>query len=123
MQSRLKAARMDPLSARLIIDRQIKESDDGYRWRFDPRLRTASAQYQTEAQVHAILGAVTCPALTVVADQGFLCNRTDTAGRLEQLKNHTSEHLTGHHHLHMDSPEPVAAAINRFLGTTPALGG
>jgi hypothetical protein len=31
--------------------------------------------------------------------------------------------LPGHHHLHMDTPEPVAAAINRFLDAMPALGG
>lgn len=123
VQSRLNATRMDPMSARLIIDRQMKQSDDGYRWRFDPRLRTASAQYQSEAQVHAILGAITCPTLTVVADDGFLARRSETADRLAQLKHHTSVNLTGHHHAHMDTPEPVAAAVNRFLGTTPEMGG
>jgi len=122
-QSRLKAARMDTASASLIIDRQLQSSNDGYRWRFDPLLRSSSAQYQTEAQVQAILNAIECPALTVIAETGFLNNRPQTSERLSSLKNNTVVHLSGHHHVHMDSPEPVAAAINRFFDTVPALGG
>jgi pimeloyl-ACP methyl ester carboxylesterase len=121
--TRLKAATMARLSARLIIDRQVRQDDDGYRWRFDPRWRMASPQYQTEAQVRAILGAVSCPALTVIAEDGLLASREDTEARLACLRSRQSVTLPGHHHLHMDTPEPVAAAINRFLDAVPALGG
>jgi len=122
VDARLKAARMANSSARLIIDRQLSRSDDGYRWRFDPRWRFASPQYLTESQVEAILGAISCRTLTVVADDGFLANRPETATRLACLKEHQSLRLPGHHHLHMDTPEPVAAAINQFLGAMPDLG-
>ena len=121
--ARLKAAKMHTASAKLIIDRQVIEDEDGLRWRFDPALRMASYQYQTEEQVHAILSAISCPTLSVVANQGYLATRNETAERLAQIRHHTTVSLTGHHHLHMDTPEPVAAAINQFLGTTPALGG
>jgi len=120
---RLNAAKMHPASAKLIIDRQTKPSGDGYIWRFDKRWRYASPQYQTEEQVQAILSAIPCPTLAVLADNGYLAGRDTTDVRLgciEQLETIT---LPGNHHVHMDTPEPVAAAINRFLGTTPAMGG
>ena len=119
--ARLRAARMAPASARLIVERQLAPAPGGgWRWRFDPRLRAASAQYQTEAQVRAVLGAVACRTLTVIATEGFLASREDTEARLSHLADRTSLTLPGHHHVHMDTPEPVAAAMNRFLGTTPA---
>lgn len=122
VNARLKAARMATSSARLIIDRQLSKSEDGYRWRFDSRWRHASPQYLTEAQVHALLSAIACKTLSVIADDGFLTSRSETSSRLACLTNHQSITLPGHHHLHMDTPEPVAAAINRFLETLPDLG-
>ncbi len=123
VDSRLRATTMHTASAKLIIDRQLNRLDEGYSWRFDPRWRYASPQYQTEEQVHAVLNAVSCPALTILADEGFLVNREATDARLACFESHETIMLPGHHHVHMDTPEPVAAAINRFLQTTPDLGG
>lgn len=123
IKARLKAAKMHPSSARLIIDRQLSSTDDGYQWRFDSRWRHASAQYQTQAQVHAVLSAITCKTLTIMAENGFLASRSDTSERFACLQSHQGLILPGHHHLHMDTPEPVATAINRFLEALPDLGG
>jgi len=123
VEARLRSANMDRMSARLIIDRQLSESDDGWRWRFDPKLRVSTAHRLTEAHVNEINSQITCPVMTILANEGFLTSREKTEDRLALIKNHESVWLPGHHHLHMDTPEPVAAAINRFLGTTPALGG
>ncbi|MFK8082138.1 MAG: alpha/beta fold hydrolase [Granulosicoccus sp.] len=123
IDSRLRAAKMLPASARLIIDRQLIQVDGGYAWRFDKRWRYASPQYQTEEQVQAVLQAIACPALAVLGDAGYLVGRENTDIRMACIEQLESITLPGHHHLHMDTPEPVAAAINRFLRTTPALGG
>jgi len=123
INSRLRSAKMNTNSARLIIDRQLAQFDDGWRWRFDPKLRVATAHRLTEAHVRAINASIQCPVLTIIAKDGFLSSREQTASRMELIKDHRSVTLTGHHHLHMDTPEPVSAAINQFLGTTPALGG
>ena len=123
VDSRLRAAKMSPAAAKLIIDRQVEKTTDGYRWRFDKRWRLSSPMYHTEEQVRAILQAIECPVLTVLADDGFLAGRDNTSERLACIEQRESITLPGNHHLHMDTPEPVAAAINRFLGTVPALGG
>jgi len=123
IDARLRAAKMQPSSAKLIIDRQVEKTADGYRWRFDKRWRYTSPQYMTEEQVQEILSSIECPVLSVIADEGYLADRQDTEHRLDCIKQHEVIVLTGHHHLHMDTPEPVAAAINRALKTLPAMGG
>jgi pimeloyl-ACP methyl ester carboxylesterase len=120
--ARQKAATMNQASARLIIDRQLCKTDSGFQWRFDPRWRLASPQYLTEEQVLAILSTVQCPVLTILAQDGYLVGKSSTNHRLDRLANGQNITLTGHHHLHMDTPEPVAANINRFLETKPDLG-
>jgi len=123
IKTRLRSAKMNLNSARLIIDRQLAEFDDGWRWRFDPKLRVSTAHRLTEAHVRAVNEAIQCPVLTIIAKEGFLTSREQTASRMDLIKDHRSVMLGGHHHLHMDTPEPVAAAMNQFLNTTPALGG
>lgn len=123
VSTRLRSAKMALSSARLIIDRQLAEFEDGWRWRFDPKLRVSTAHRLTEAHVREVNQHIVCPVLTILAKDGFLTSREQTASRMELIKDHRSVLLAGHHHLHMDTPEPVAAAINQFLGTTPALGG
>lgn len=123
VEARLTAARMATASAKLIIDRQVRETDSGFKWRFDTRWRLASPQYQTEEQVHAVLSAVGCKTLAIVADDGFLAKRKKTEERLNCLPIKEIVTLPGNHHLHMDTPEPVALAVNRFSGTLPPMGG
>ena len=123
IDARLRAAKMHVASAKLIIDRQLEKTTQGYKWRFDKRWRYASPQYLTEEQVQHILKAITCPVLSILADDGFLIGRDNTEQRLACFKHHEQILLSGHHHVHMDTPEPVAAAINRFHGTLPAMGG
>jgi len=123
VDSRLKAAKMQRVSAELIIRRQLVETDSGLMWRFDPALRNSSLAYMDEAHVEEGLAAIECPAHVVVASDGFIIKREETAARLGRIKQLEITELPGFHHIHMDTPEPVAAAINRFLGTHPALGG
>ncbi len=123
VDARLRSAKMETISARLIIDRQVSEFGDGWRWRFDPALRISTAHRLTNEHVKAVNESISCPVLTIVAKDGFLTSRPETAERMAQIKNHKTVTLAGHHHLHMDTPEPVAAAVNQFLGTRPALGG
>ena len=115
VEARLSATKMLPTSAKLIVERQLIETDEGYQWRFDRQLRLASAAYYTEPQVQEILKAVQCPVLCVIAVDGYIVNREEMDSRLAMLKNKTVQKIAGFHHLHMDSPEAVANVVNEFL--------
>ena len=112
---RLRHARMERASARLIMERQVETVDGGVRWRFDPALRHASAEYRTEAQVLAVLGAIRCPTLVVLAEDGLPLRRDDASARLDAIPDVRRVVLPGAHHVHVDSPAPVADAIRDFL--------
>lgn len=119
IEARQRAAGIEHEAARLIVGRQLVADDDGYRWRFDPALRMASAHYLTEAQVLALLQQVACPTLCIIARQGFPIARRETAGRLETLRHARVEQLAGQHHVHMEAPAAVAAMVNRHLADLP----
>ena len=112
---RLRNARMARGSAQLIMQRQCEPVADGVRWRFDGALRHASAEYRTEAQVLAALGAIACPTLAVLAEDGYPLSRPGSETRLAAVPGLRTVRLPGHHHLHMDDPAPVADAIAAFV--------
>ena len=113
--SRLAAAKMSTASAQLVVERQLRPTDDGYKWRFDSRFRHASSLYLTEEQVSALLQSVSSPTLAVLADDGLLNNIDQVQKRLKQLANVTIEHVPGNHHMHMDEPEPTGQLLQAHL--------
>jgi len=119
IDSRLRANKMTQDSARLIIERQLKKVSVGgdikWQWRFDSKLRVTSPSYFTEAQVQAVIAAIECQTLCILADDGYLTDRAETNERLSKLKNLQIRTLKGNHHLHIDTPQPVADEINLFL--------
>ncbi|OED36771.1 hypothetical protein AB833_25490 [Chromatiales bacterium (ex Bugula neritina AB1)] len=115
IEARLRANKMEYHSARLIVERQLTRTDKGYVWSFDRKLRVASARYFTEQQLHAVLKAVECPVLCILAQQSFVINNSATRDRLDKIRNLTLCELPGNHHLHMDTPEPVGGQIRYFL--------
>ena len=115
--SRLRANTMKTESAKLIVERQLEKSANGYQWSFDRKLRVASAHYYTEPQVETILAAIPCPVQCILADQGYMLKHKHTDSRLQHINNLRLQTLPGHHHLHMDTPETVADSINEFLST------
>lgn len=113
--SRLRANQMLESSAKLIVERQLKPVDGGYQWRFDPRHRMRSALYQTEPQILAVLGAIPCPTVCVLSEDGYPLQREQTLYRLDAMKNLELHRIPGHHHVHMDTPELVAPLLNHFM--------
>ena len=112
---RMKAVTMTEPAARLIVERQLKPDQNKLRWGFDNKARAASPSYFTESQVQAILSAIQCPVLCVIAEQGYLVKHQHLKQRTACVKQLEKQYLPGNHHLHMDNAEPVAEVINRFL--------
>lgn len=120
VRARMLANQLDEASARLLVERGVRPVAGGWSWRSDPRLMLPTAVRMTEEQVRDVLGAIQCPAQVIYATpaQPYFPEpeRSQRAALLAHGRLHT---LPGHHHLHMDQPEAVAAVIRDFLGTIP----
>lgn len=99
-------------SARLLVERGLRKVDDGYEWSSDPRLTLTSAIRLSESQVCAYLAGIRCPTRLVIADPPMpfvdvehMLERTRIVPGLRHVR------LPGTHHLHMESPQEVAAAL------------
>lgn len=114
--ARLQATRMAPESARALIDRGLLAVEGGHVWSSDPRLLLTTPARLGEAQVQEWIAAVQAPTLLVAAAEhpAYFDPATRDA-RLALLREPRSVILPGHHHLHMDTPVPVAEAIRGFL--------
>lgn len=108
-----------PLSkeaALALVPRSMRRQGNGLVWRTDPRLRHPSALMMTEEQVQASLAAVRTPCLFVKGVEGLLAERKNLSGREHLIPGLKTTEVPGGHHCHLDGdPEPVVAAIERFL--------
>ena len=115
VSARLTATTMERHSAQLIVERSLIETDGGYTWRFDPKIRLPSPSYLSNEQVQACFEQIHCPALLVLAENGVPHVRHHAEERLSWLSKGVLHTLPGNHHLHMDEPESVAAAVRKFV--------
>ncbi len=102
-------------SAETLVRRSVKRSGDGFAWRSDPRLTHPFPQYFTNEVMLAFLRGITAPVLLITAEDGTLRKRIYFQPRCNAIKDLRMVTLPGHHHLHLDNPAPVAAAISSFL--------
>jgi pimeloyl-ACP methyl ester carboxylesterase len=117
---RAEVGKMSEDSARLLVERGSRASDERFVWRSDSRLRITSRQYFDEAVVHAYLRNISCPTLLLRAEEGWPVDPEMMRARREQISGLRFEKLPGHHHLHMDDPAPTAAAVKAFWQSLPA---
>jgi pimeloyl-ACP methyl ester carboxylesterase len=104
--------------ARLLVERNMQQVEQGFVWRSDPRLRIPSALYMTQAQVEAFVANIKVPTLIIYATDGPWENYPVLGDRVELVENKTLEPLQGGHHLHMTNPDNVRDRIIEFLVKT-----
>lgn len=120
VRARVQAGGIDEAAARLLVERGIAparlDDRDGFTWRSDPRLTRDTAVRLSEAQVRDLLRAIECPARVIFAEpaQSYFPDALRRA-RFECLQQGELVLLDGGHHLHMEQPLAVAAAIGGFL--------
>jgi pimeloyl-ACP methyl ester carboxylesterase len=102
-------------SAAVLVRRSVKRKGDVYHWQSDQRLKRPYPQYFTNEVVLAFLQGITAPVLLIAAEDGPLRKRPYFESRCNAVQNLQIVTLPGHHHLHLEDPEPTAKAINRFL--------
>lgn len=103
-------------AARLLVERGVRAVTGGWEWSSDPRLTLPTMVRMTEEQVRALIAGIACPTRVIYADppQPYLPEPRRSA-HAALLPDGEMIVLPGSHHLHMDQPEAVAAAIGAFL--------
>lgn len=112
--ARMMAGDLNRDSARLLVQRNLIEDEQGLRWCTDRRLRTLSSLRMTEEQAAAFISEITCPVLAVTGSTGFEKVRLNQQNRASLLENLQAVECQGGHHLHMDNPQPVAQQLLAF---------
>ena len=115
VRARLQATDKLESSARLLVERNLRQVEGGYQWRSDPRLMWPSHMRAEEVSVRNWLAGIDCPVLLVAADPApvyFLPALRNE--RFACLKNGELHVISGTHHVHMDRPEQVAELITGF---------
>jgi pimeloyl-ACP methyl ester carboxylesterase len=116
VRARMLANQLGEVAARQLVERGLRAVDGGWQWRSDPRLTLPTAVYMTEEQVHAVLAAITCPVLVVLATPAP--SRFPQAQRQQRaacLRDGHVLELAGNHHLHMEQAGILAPAVLSFI--------
>ena len=113
---RLPGSGLDEPLVRLLVERGVRNVEGGHAWSSDPRLTLPTLVRMTEAQVENLVAGIECPTLAIFADpaQPYLPDelRRRRVGLLPRGKLVV---IPGGHHLHMQQPVEVAAAIGDFF--------
>jgi pimeloyl-ACP methyl ester carboxylesterase len=113
--ARLAATPMAEASARLLVERGLRAVEDGFVWSSDPRLLLPGPIRASEAQVEACLSAIQCPTLLITASEVPAYFSSELVERRAAcVRTITRRVVDGRHHVHMDDPAAVAAAILDF---------
>ncbi|HET7779295.1 MAG TPA: alpha/beta fold hydrolase [Rudaea sp.] len=111
-QARAQAGDLSLEAAQIMVARGIKPASGGFVWSSDPRLTLTSPQRYIEAQVLAVLDELRVPTQLILAQPAppFLPEALINA-RIARVPDIDVVRIAGHHHLHLDDPQPVAAAM------------
>jgi pimeloyl-ACP methyl ester carboxylesterase len=116
IRARMQANALSEPIARLLVERGVREVEGGYVWSSDPRLTLPSFTRLTEAQVADLIAGIECPVRVIHADpaQPYLPDPVRRA-HAAALRDGELIVVPGGHHLHMEQPAEVAAAIGDFF--------
>ena len=116
IRARMQANALSEPVARLLVERGTRQVEGGFVWSSDPRLTLPSFTRLTEAQVRDLVAGIECPVRVIHASpaQPYLPDPVRRA-HAAALRDGELIVIPGGHHLHMEQPAEVAAAIGDFL--------
>ncbi len=113
---RVPGSGLDEPLVRLLVERGVAEVGGGFVWSSDPRLTLPTMTRMTELQVENVVVGISCPTKVIFGEpaQAYLPDdlRRKRAALLPQGDLVV---MPGGHHLHMNQPAAVAAAIGNFF--------
>ena len=101
--------------AKILVERSLLATDNGYKWRSDPRLKQLSPMRMVEQQAVDLLSGIEHETLLILGESGYLSLRKTLSERMAVIPNLNVHTLAGGHHLHMEYPEPVWQLITQHL--------
>lgn len=114
-----RAGGLSPLSteaAHILVPRNLREVEGGFRWRTDARLRHPSLMMFDEDQVLAALRAVKTETLLLMAEGGILAKSNSVNKRFEAVRSLQVFTVPGNHHCHLDGDiAPLAGMMVDFF--------
>lgn len=114
-RARQAATPMSDAATDLLLDRALQAVEGGFTWRTDPRLTLTTPIRASESQMLAMLAAIEAPTQVVLADPPTrYLDGPPAEDRLAALRPRQVLRLAGGHHLHLDDPAAVAAALSAF---------
>ena len=107
---------LDEDLVRLLVARGVRQAEGGHTWSSDQRLTLPTMVRMTEPQVENLVAGIECPTLAIFADpaQPYLPDALRRR-RVALMPRASLVTMPGGHHLHMQQPAEVAAAIGDFL--------
>lgn len=113
--ARAKVSSLSYDATKIIIDRSVQQTETGYTWRSDPRLKIRSPSYATEEQIQVFLSQITAETLIIRGTKGSLMTRDELTSRMSKIRHLQQVEVDGGHHLHLDNPEEAGRVIIDFL--------
>ncbi|MDC2888476.1 alpha/beta hydrolase [Psychrosphaera algicola] len=102
-------------SAAMLVERNIKETENGFEWRIDQRLKTFSPIRLSEPLAHKIISAISVPTLICLAENGLEQVKQNLARFKADYQDASHIEVIGSHHCHMDEVTSVSRAIHAFI--------
>lgn len=113
---RVPGSGLEEALVRLLVERGVAAVEGGFAWSSDPRLTLPTMTRMTEAQVENLVAGIRCPTKAIFAEpaQPYLPDDLRRR-RAALLPRGELVVVPGGHHLHMNQPAAVAAAIGDFF--------
>ena len=101
----------------LICNRGLMPTEEGFTWRYDPRLKMSSAIRLTEDMVTAYLKSLTMSVLLVRGRHSSFATDQSLQDRADKILDCQQVLLDGNHHLHLELETfgMVGEVVNSFL--------
>lgn len=108
---------LEPEAAAILAARGVVESERGFCWNNDQRLKAASHIKFGKAQLESFFTAVTARTLLIAAENSLFSPAKEQAFMLPWIPQMQVLKMQGSHHLHLEGQaEEVAKAVQAFLG-------
>lgn len=103
-------------AARILLERGLTKTPEGYTWSTDSRLREPSLMRLSESQVKAFMNNIQCSTCLIAGTEGYISLEPAKNTRLGYISKLETHLVSGHHHFHLDGDVDLTAkVINRFL--------